>query len=157
MAYIFSQIKTHCTVQLQAFFGWPNFGGQSSDASLLVVYLYMLEPWPKDVPSVTWGGVLSFIWESNLEKSRAKVWCDSLALLVSKELGGTEDPKAQAKSLLTKVWKHTRGSKLLSYCFFSSISIFGFQVCHYEKKKSQYFCIMIDQNTKKWNVKKLTF
>lgn len=47
--------------------------------------------------------VPNFIQESNLEKSRAKVWWDSLALLVSKELWGTAYPKAQAKSLLTKV------------------------------------------------------
>jgi hypothetical protein len=47
--------------------------------------------------------VPNFIWESNLEKSRAKVWWDSLALLVSKEVWETVYPKAQAKSLLTNV------------------------------------------------------
>jgi hypothetical protein len=47
--------------------------------------------------------VPNFIWKSNLEISRAKVWWDSLALLVSKELWGTKDPKAQAKSFFTKV------------------------------------------------------
>jgi hypothetical protein len=47
--------------------------------------------------------LLNFISESNLKKSRAKVWWDSLALVVSKELWGPEDPKAQAKSLLAKV------------------------------------------------------
>lgn len=101
--------------------------------------------------------VPNFIWKSNLEISRAKVWWDSLALLVSKELWGTKDPKAQAKSFFTKVWKHIRESKLLSYCIFFSISIFEFQVCHY-----YYFLITIFlhsdwSNTKKWNVKKTTF
>jgi hypothetical protein len=37
---------------------------------------------------------------------------------VSKKLWGPKDPKAQAKSLFAKVWKHIRGSKLLPYCIF---------------------------------------